>query len=183
MSTPIEVELAEHVSGSMYASRFMTQAYAPCSYYKVKAVLTSYRVFAESVMKIGELGRATGTKTETIRYYEHEGLLAPPPRTSSGYRDYSPDDVARLRFIRRARQLGFSMVQVRQLLDLTDEPSRSCEAVDTIASAQLAEVEAKLIDLKGLRDELSRMVESCKTQAFTEGEDHHHQLLSLKDWI
>ena len=140
----------------------MTDIYAPCSNYKVKALCADYRDFSESRVKIGQLGRATGTKTETIRYYEHEGLLPPPPRTSSGYRDYSPDDVARLRFIRRARQLGFSMAQVRQLLDLTDEPSQSCEAVDVIASAQLAEVEAKLIDLKGLRDELSRMVESCK---------------------
>lgn len=113
-------------------------------------------------MKIGEVGRATGTKTETIRYYEREGLLTPPPRTSSNYRDYGPDDVARLRFIRRARQLGFSMAQVRQLLELTDDPSRSCEAVDAIASTQLAEVEAKLEDLEALRGELSRMVESCK---------------------
>jgi len=113
-------------------------------------------------MRIGEAGRATGTKSETIRYYEREGLLPPPPRTSSNYRDYGPEEISRLRFIKRSRKLGFSMAQIKELMAMTDDPNQPCETVDKIACAQLREVEAKLTDLKALRKELTKVVESCK---------------------
>ena len=96
---------------------------------------------------IGELARATATKIETIRYYERIGLLPAPPRTSGNYRAYSPAHVGRLSFTRRARDLGFSIEQIRALLDLSDQRDRPCEAVDMIAREHLAEVEHKLADL------------------------------------
>ena len=113
-------------------------------------------------MKIGELARATGVNAETIRFYEREGVLKQPARTASNYRVYGTDHLAHLKFIRAARDLGFSMNQVRALLDLSDDSSRSCAAVDELASAHLAEVERRIAELKALRDELARMLDACQ---------------------
>ncbi len=113
-------------------------------------------------MRIGELGDATGTKVETIRYYEQTGLLPPPERTSANYRRYGSDHLARLSFVRRARDLGFSIDQVRALLDLSDDQSRDCCTVDAIATAHLREVDRKIADLKALRRELAQVITSCK---------------------
>jgi Cu(I)-responsive transcriptional regulator len=112
-------------------------------------------------LKIGELASATATKVETVRYYEQIGLLPPPARTAANYRSYSSDHLARLSFIRRARDLGFSLQAVRELLTLTDDKTKSCEAVDLIASAHLKDVDRKISDLSGLRSELQRMLGSC----------------------
>ncbi|MBY8825684.1 MerR family transcriptional regulator [Sphingomonas colocasiae] len=112
-------------------------------------------------MKIGELARATGTKVETIRFYEKSGLLAAPGRTSGNYRAYGADHLARLSFIRRARDLGFSLDQVRALLDLSDDRARPCGAVDEIARAQLVSVDRKIADLTALRRELSSLIDQC----------------------
>ncbi len=79
-------------------------------------------------MRIGELGRATATKVETIRYYEQTGLLPAPERTSGNYRSYSEVHLVRLSFVRRARDLGFSIDQVRALLDLSDDRARDCSS-------------------------------------------------------
>ena len=84
-------------------------------------------------MKIGELAEATATKVETVRYYEKIGLLSSPARTSSNYRAYGTEHLARLSFIRRARDLGFTLDAVRELLMLSDDKEQSCEAVDGIA--------------------------------------------------
>ena len=83
-------------------------------------------------MNIGELARAAVTKAETIRYYERIGLLPSPPRTAGIYRDYSARHVSRLTFTRRARDLGFSIEQIRTLLDLADDKSQSCAAIDAM---------------------------------------------------
>lgn len=114
-------------------------------------------------LAIGELGRLTGTKAETIRYYERIGLLAPPERTAGNYRAYGSEHLNRLSFIRRSRDLGFSLEQVRALLDLSDDRDRPCEAVDAIAKAHLAEVDRKIADLKALRRELNSMVNQCRS--------------------
>jgi DNA-binding transcriptional MerR regulator len=98
-------------------------------------------------MNIGELARATKTKAETIRYYERIALMPAPPRTAGNYRDYSAVHVSRLIFTRRARALGFSIEQIRALLDLADQKGQSCEAVDAIARKHLADVKRKLADL------------------------------------
>ncbi|HVY17847.1 MAG TPA: helix-turn-helix domain-containing protein [Rhodopila sp.] len=113
-------------------------------------------------MNIGELARAADTKPETVRYYERIGLLPAPPRTAGNYRDYSAAHVRRLVFMRRARDLGFSIEQVRALLDLADQQDRSCDAVDVIARAHLAEVARKLADLDALRRELESLIGQCR---------------------
>lgn len=113
-------------------------------------------------LPIGELGRLTGTKVETVRYYERIGLLAAPERTAGNYRAYGPEHLARLSFIRRSRDLGFSLDQVRALLDLSDDRDRSCEAIDAIAKEHLAEVDRKIADLRALRRELGSMIDQCR---------------------
>ena len=113
-------------------------------------------------MKIGELASATATKVETVRYYEKIGLLPPPARTSANYRAYGTEHLARLSFIRRARDLGFTLEAVRELLALSDDRGKPCGAVDAIASGHLAEVERKIIDLIAMRDELQRVIGSCR---------------------
>jgi DNA-binding transcriptional MerR regulator len=114
-------------------------------------------------LSIGELGRATDTKIETIRYYERIGLLPKPPRTGAGnYRSYTKDHLGRLSFVRRSRDLGFTLEQVRALLDLADQRERDCDAVDAIAREHLADVERKIADLTILRRELRDLIEqSC----------------------
>jgi len=119
-------------------------------------------------MRIGELARATGTKAETIRYYEREGILPIADRTDGNYRDYSPAHLATLTFIRRARELGFGMEQVRLLLDLSDKADKPCEGVDLMVEGQLAVVDRKIADLTRLREELSLMLLSCKGERIGE---------------
>jgi DNA-binding transcriptional MerR regulator len=116
---------------------------------------------SSGVLTIGDLSKATGTKVETIRYYERIGLLAVPDRTSGNYRAYGAKDLGRLSFIRRARELGFGLEQVRELLGLSDQKQRSCEAVDVIARDHLADVDRKLADLKALRRELDSIIRQC----------------------
>ena len=113
-------------------------------------------------MNIGELARAADIKAETIRYYERIGLLPAPPRTAGNYRDYSAAHLRRLTFTRRARALGFSIEQIRTLLDLADQKERSCEAVDAIAREHLADVKRKLADLSALRREPDSLIAQCR---------------------
>jgi Cu(I)-responsive transcriptional regulator len=113
-------------------------------------------------MKIGELSRATGTNIETIRYYERIGLLPEPDRTAANYRSYSNAHRARLAFVRHSRDLGFTIEEVRSLLDLSDDPSRECDEADRIATRHLEQVEEKIAQLILLRDELTRIVGRCR---------------------
>lgn len=119
-------------------------------------------------LRIGDLARATNTKVETIRYYEQIGLLPAPSRTSGNYRTYTPEHLGRLSFIRRARDLGFTLEEVRELLSLSDQKRRSCKAVDTIARQHLADVDRKIEDLKALRTELNSVINQCKCGTIAE---------------
>ena len=112
-------------------------------------------------LTIGRLAEAAATKIQTIRYYETIGLLAPFTRTEGGHRLYDREDQKRLTFIRHARELGFSIPAIRELLSLSDNPETSCERADDIASRQLEEVEQRLTRLQALRKELKRMVAEC----------------------
>ena len=112
-------------------------------------------------LKIGDLARATGTKVVTIRYYEKVGLLAPPARSAGNYRTYDTRALERLRFIRRSRDLGFTLDQIRELLELSTNAQHSCAMVDQITAAHLAEVERKITDLQALAKELKRISDSC----------------------
>jgi Cu(I)-responsive transcriptional regulator len=113
-------------------------------------------------LAIGDLAKRTGTKVETIRYYERIGLLPEPGRTEGNYRAYDNGHLGRLSFIRRARDLGFSLDQVRELLGLADQRDRSCDAVDIIARQHLVEVERKIADLSVLREELADLIGRCR---------------------
>ena len=117
---------------------------------------------------IGELARFTATKVETVRYYERIGLLPTAARTAGNYRAYSRPHVERLSFIRRARALGFSIEQVRELLSLADDRGRSCEAVDELARAHLATVERKRADLAALGRELQALIGQCHSGTIAE---------------
>lgn len=119
-------------------------------------------------LSIGTLAKATGTVAETVRYYEKIGLLPDPPRTEGNYRSYGPDDVARLSFIRRARDLGFALDQVRALLELADDRQRPCDEVDALARHQLDQVERKIADLEALRVELSGLINQCQRGTIAE---------------
>jgi DNA-binding transcriptional MerR regulator len=110
---------------------------------------------------IGRLAKVTATNIETIRYYERIGLLPAPGRTSGNYRAYGPDHVARLSFVRRSRDLGFSIETVRDLLGLADEKDRDCGAVDALAREHLAKVENKIADLIALGRELRDLIGQC----------------------
>ena len=114
-----------------------------------------------SKITIGNLAAATGSKVQTVRYYEAIGLLRPIGRTEGGHRIYGPEDRQRLSFIRHARELGFAIEAIRELLDLSDKPATSCEIADRIAQRQLKDVERRIKKLNGLRGELRRMLDEC----------------------
>ena len=113
------------------------------------------------MLTIGSLGKKTGTKVQTIRYYEQIGLMPEPGRTEGGQRRYGYAEVDRLSFIRHARQLGFPLEAIRELLDLSDNPDRSCHEAESIARRQLKQVELRMDRLKALRTELKRMIHEC----------------------
>ncbi len=111
---------------------------------------------------IGELSRVTQVKVPTIRYYEQIGLVAEPPRTEGGQRRYGDQHVRQIGFIRHARELGFDIDAIRQLLTLSADPQLPCNQADDIARRHLAEVERRITQLEALREELSRMVGECQ---------------------
>lgn len=113
------------------------------------------------MLTIGGLAKKTGTKVQTIRYYEQIGVMPEPDRTEGGQRRYGSSELDRLSFVRHARQLGFPLEAIRELLALSDNPDRSCEEADAIARRQLKQVEMRLARLKALRTELKRMIQDC----------------------
>jgi Cu(I)-responsive transcriptional regulator len=112
-------------------------------------------------LSIGQVAEEVGCKIQTIRYYEEIGVLNPPLRSNGNHRIYDLTAVARLKFIRHARELGFSLDAIRDLLSLAEEPGRSCNTVDKIARKQLSEIKRKVHHLLGLEKELRRMVRQC----------------------
>jgi Cu(I)-responsive transcriptional regulator len=113
-------------------------------------------------MTIGDLARETGVKVVTIRYYEQAGLLPDPPRTEGNYRTYTTGHVRRLQFIRRLRDLGFTLDQVRELLQLASDSKQACDQVDRITHEHLVTVQQKIRDLQKLASELRRLSQGCK---------------------
>ena len=115
-------------------------------------------------LSIGELGRVTGTKVVTIRYYERIGILPEPARTEGNYRIYSQEHMRRLSFIRRCRDLGFTLSQVRELLRLSFQEDQACSEVDRITAQHLTDIEQKIADLTRLAGELRRLSACCQGQ-------------------
>ncbi len=114
-------------------------------------------------LRIGELADQSGTSTPTIRYYESIGLLPPAGRLPSGQRIYAEVDAARLLFIRRCREFGFSIDQVRTLIDVANTPDRSCVEVRTIAEDHLRSIREKLRELRALEAAMATFADSCTT--------------------
>jgi DNA-binding transcriptional MerR regulator len=112
-------------------------------------------------LTIGQLGKATDTKVETIRYYERIGLLPAPSRTAGNYRNYASEHVRDLAFIRRARELGFTIDDIRELLGLAGHREAPCATIDHIVARHLATTEKKLAALKRLRRELRDTLDAC----------------------
>src|SRR6266852_9314703 len=109
----------------------------------------------------GELAQQGRVNAETIRYYERRGLLPKPPRTPSGYRTFDAEAVRRLRFIKQAQALGFSLKEVRQLLALRLDARTSCADVRIRAETKLADIEAKIKMLRAVKKALSKIVTAC----------------------
>ncbi|MGA8233250.1 MAG: MerR family transcriptional regulator, partial [Candidatus Acidiferrales bacterium] len=106
---------------------------------------------------IGELSKATGVKVVTIRYYEHVQLMPAPPRTSGNYRVYKREHLHRLQFVRRCRDLGFTLDQLRDLLRLSVQPRRRCSGIDRITENHLKGIAGKIADLRRLAAHLRRI--------------------------
>jgi Hg(II)-responsive transcriptional regulator len=112
-------------------------------------------------LTIGKVARRAGVGVETVRFYEREGLVAAPARKKSGYRQYGEDVVTRLRFIRRAKELGFSLREIRELLALRLERGACSADVKKRAEAKIADIEAKIRDLQRTRDVLRKLTDAC----------------------
>jgi MerR family transcriptional regulator, copper efflux regulator len=112
-------------------------------------------------LTIGQVAKLAGVGVETIRFYEREGLLAQPDRKESGYRQFDDEAVPRLRFIRRAKELGFSLKEIRELIDLQADPEASRANVKHCAETKLAGIEARIRDLLRMKDALKKLVDAC----------------------
>ena len=112
-------------------------------------------------LKIGEVAERGGVNLQTIRYYEREGLLSKPPRLASGYRAFPDSAVRRVRFIKRAQELGFSLGEIKELLSLRIEQKRDGSAVRSLAQAKIADIEEKIRTLHRMKKVLSRLTERC----------------------
>ncbi|MBU6247404.1 MAG: heavy metal-responsive transcriptional regulator [Xanthomonadaceae bacterium] len=115
----------------------------------------------QSPLTIGAVAKRAGVPIDTIRYYEREGLLPEPLRRASGYRSYGESAVAQLRFIRRAKELGFTLEEIRELLALSRDRQRGVTAVKKRAQQRLAAIEARIAELQRVRDGLVELVASC----------------------
>lgn len=114
-----------------------------------------------AAFSIGDLAAQTGTKVETIRYYEKAKLMPVAARTAGNHRAYTQAHIDRLAFIRHSRELGFPLESVRTLFTVSDDPDRSCGEVDAIAREHLTAVRSRIARLKALEAELSRMIHEC----------------------
>lgn len=118
-------------------------------------------------LTIGQVATAADVNIQTIRYYERRGLVPVPRRTASGYRNYLPDAVSRLRFIKRAQELGFSLAEIGELLGLRLRRTAACEAVQRATHTKIARVEAKIRDLTRMKRALQRLAAACDARQLT----------------
>jgi MerR family transcriptional regulator, copper efflux regulator len=118
-------------------------------------------------MTIGEVAKAAGVGVETIRFYERKKLIPQPKRSTTGYRTYDQQIAQRVRFIRRAQELGFSLAEVRQLLELRLDPRRSCSEVKAEAEMKLETIDSKIAELRRMRKSLQALARSCSGEGPT----------------
>jgi Hg(II)-responsive transcriptional regulator len=112
-------------------------------------------------LKRGQLAKQTGVNPETIRYYENIGLLPKAARTENGYRIYSEEDIRRIKFIKRAKELGFTLKEIKELLELRFEDIGSCSDVRELAEEKLKDVEQKIKDLEKIKEILKQLIDQC----------------------
>ena len=112
-------------------------------------------------LRTSDLARDAGVNVETLRFYERRGLLPPPPRRPSGYREYPPDAVDLVRFIQRAQALGFSLAEIKELLALREVPRATCGDVIVIARKKAEEIDAKIRDLHSMKVALVKLLKDC----------------------
>lgn len=112
-------------------------------------------------VKIGELSERTGVGIDTVRYYERQGLMRTAARMASGYRLFDADDVARLHFIRRAKALGFTLEEIRELLALSDHRDEDMASLKAAAATKLADIEHRLVELERVRNGLRTLIDAC----------------------
>lgn len=115
-------------------------------------------------MKIGEVARLSGTGIETIRFYEREGLLLELERRPSGYRQYDESTVERPEYVRRAKELGFTLAEIRELLELSFVSQTCCDNIRQRANAKIADIESKIRSLQQMKRSLVKIVEQCRTK-------------------
>ena len=118
-------------------------------------------------LTIGQLAQHAGVGVETVRFYEREGLISEPPRRPSGYRDYPPETVTRIVFIRRAKELGFSLKEISELLELRVRPRRNCAHVKQRADAKITDIDAKIGSLRRMRRALKSLAKACEERTPT----------------
>lgn len=115
-------------------------------------------------LTIGEVAKAANVNTETIRYYEREGLLPEPPRTRAGYRQYTRDAVRRVRFMKRAQALGFTLAEISTLLSLRVNRGSACQEVLTEATHTVSRIDEKIGELERMRSALGRLIRACRSR-------------------
>ncbi len=120
-----------------------------------------------SLMKIGELSKKTGVSIDTVRYYEQRGLIPAAARTQSGYRQYSVSDITRLRFIVQAKELGFTLEEIGQLLAIRAD-GKACAEVRTVAEAKADEIGTRILKLSRMRQTLLTLAEQCEQTSDTD---------------
>ncbi|MGI9089757.1 MAG: MerR family transcriptional regulator [Gemmatimonadaceae bacterium] len=118
-------------------------------------------------MRIGELATRAGVNIQTLRYYERRGILPPPDRLASGYREYSADTVGLVRFVKHAQGLGFTLREIEELVELRDNSSRTGVQVRALAAAKIADISHKVRQLSAMRDALETLVSSCHCDGVT----------------
>lgn len=113
-------------------------------------------------LTIGKVARIARVGVETIRFYEREGLIEEPPRRESGYRQYPEETVHRLRFIKRAKELGFTLKEIKELLALRIEPETTCEDVRLRAEAKIVDIEERIRTLQRMKEALTKLTLACR---------------------
>jgi MerR family mercuric resistance operon transcriptional regulator len=115
------------------------------------------------LLTIGEVARQTGIGVETVRFYEKRGLIDDPPRTEAGYRQYPEDTAPRIRFIRHAKELGFTLTEIKGLLHLRLDAATTCDDVRLMAQKKRMDIEAKIKSLQGMTHALGKLIEACSS--------------------
>ena len=118
--------------------------------------------YSMNTLTIGNVARLTGIGVETIRFYEREGLINKPPRRKSGYRDYPVETVSRIRFIKRAKELGFALKEIKEILSLRIDPETTCNDIQKRAVTKIKDIDERIQSLLSIKNALMNLSENCK---------------------